>query len=104
MRKTDSSIGIRENLNFSTQKNKVPPKNSPFCCQGAQELILQYLRFSSSKIVLHAILIFALHYALPSVGRLWPSDDYDDGGDDDENDDDENDDDDGKAALPLRSH
>lgn len=84
---------------WDLQINKVPPKNSPFCCQGAQELILQYLRFSSSKIVLHAILIFALHYALPSVGRLWPSDDYDDGGDDDENDDD-----DGKAALPLRSH
>ena len=86
---------------WDLQTNKVPSKHSP---TGAQELILQYLRFSSSKIVLHAILIFALHYALPSVGRLWPSDDYDDGGDDDENDDDENDDDDGKAALPLRSH
>ena len=56
-------------------------------------------RWEHPKYNLYLCPIFALHYALPSVGRLWPSDDDDDDGDDDENDDD-----DCKAALPLRSH
>ena len=36
---------------------------------------------------------WAARFALPAVGRLWPSDDDDDDGDDDDDDDDEDDDD-----------